>query len=34
VTCEAALMPQQALHGRFFLVRFGKKKYHLLIAGT
>ena len=33
VTCEAALVPQQALHGRFFLVRFGKKKYHLLSIG-
>ena len=31
VTCEAVLSPEQALHGRFFLVRFGKKKYHLLI---
>ena len=30
VTCEEALAPQRALHGRFFLVRFGKKKYHLL----
>ena len=30
VTCEQALAPQRALHGRFFLVRFGKKKYHLL----
>ena len=30
VTCEEALAPQRALHSRFFLVRFGKKKYHLL----
>ena len=30
VTCEEALAPRRALHGRFFLVRFGKKKYHLL----
>jgi tyrosyl-tRNA synthetase len=30
VTCEQALAPHRALHGRFFLVRFGKKKYHLL----
>ena len=34
VTCEAVLSPEQALHGRFFLVRFGKKKYHLLIDGA
>ena len=30
VSCEDALAPQRALHGRFFLVRFGKKKYYLL----
>ena len=34
VTCEAVLSPERALHGRFFLVRFGKKKYHLLIDGA
>ena len=34
VTCESVLSPEQALHGRFFLVRFGKKKYHLLIDGA
>ena len=28
-TCDAALDQAQALHGRYFLVRFGKKKYHL-----
>ena len=31
VPCEAVLSPERAIHGRFFLVRFGKKKYHLLI---
>ena len=30
-TCEASLNPDIALHGRFYLVRFGKKKYHLLL---
>ena len=25
---------ERALHGRFYLVRFGKKKYHLLIDGA
>lgn len=34
VTCEEALKPEQALHGRFYLVRFGKKKYHLLTEGV
>ena len=34
VTCEAVLSSERALHGRFFLVRFGKKKYHLLIDGA
>lgn len=34
VTCEEALQPEQALHGRFYLVRFGKKKYHLLTEGV
>ncbi len=29
VTCDTALDPHRALHGRFHLVRFGKKKYHL-----
>ena len=29
--CDAALDKAQALHGRHFLVRFGKKKYHLFI---
>lgn len=29
VTCDIALAPSRALHGRFYLVRFGKKKYHL-----
>ncbi len=29
VTCDTALDPRRALHGRFHLVRFGKKKYHL-----
>ena len=29
--CDAALDKAQALHGRYFLIRFGKKKYHLLI---
>ena len=29
----AALPAERALHGRFFLIRFGKKKYHLLIDG-
>jgi len=30
-TCEDALDPARALHGRFYLIRFGKKKYHLFI---
>jgi tyrosyl-tRNA synthetase len=30
VTCEEALLSKRALHGRFYLVRFGKKTYHLL----
>jgi len=30
-TCEDALDPTRALHGRFYLIRFGKKKYHLFI---
>ena len=34
VTCEEALKPERALHGRFYLVRFGKKKYHLLTEGV
>ena len=34
VACEEALQPEQALHGRFYLVRFGKKKYHLLTEGV
>ena len=34
VTCEEALIPERALHGRFYLVRFGKKKYHLLTEGV
>ena len=34
VPCEAVLSPERAIHGRFFLVRFGKKKYHLLIDGA
>ena len=34
VTCEEVLSTERALHGRFFLVRFGKKKYHLLIDGA
>ena len=34
VTCEEALKPEQALHGRFYLVRFGKKKYPLLTEGV
>jgi tyrosyl-tRNA synthetase len=34
VTCEEVLSPERAIHGRFFLVRFGKKKYHLLIGGA
>ncbi len=29
--CDAALDKAQALHGRYFLIRFGKKKYHLFI---
>jgi len=29
--CDAALDKTQALHGRYFLIRFGKKKYHLFI---
>jgi len=29
VTCDIALDRSRALHGRFHLVRFGKKKYHL-----
>ena len=29
--CDAALDKAQALHGRYFLVRFGKKKYPLFI---
>ena len=33
-TCEEVLSPDRAIHGRFFLVRFGKKKYHLLIDGV
>ena len=32
-TCEDALDPTRALHGRFYLIRFGKKKYHLFIDG-
>jgi len=32
-TCEDALDPARALHGRFYLIRFGKKKYHLFIDG-
>ena len=31
VDCAEALPAARALHGRFFLIRFGKKKYHLLI---
>ena len=34
VTCEEALTPERALHGRFYLIRFGKKKYHLLTEGV
>ena len=34
VPCEEVLSPERAIHGRFFLVRFGKKKYHLLIDGA
>ena len=34
VTSEDALPVERALHGRFYLVRFGKKKYHLLIDGA
>ena len=34
VTSEDALPAERALHGRFYLVRFGKKKYHLLIDGA
>ena len=34
VTTEDALPAERALHGRFYLVRFGKKKYHLLIDGA
>ena len=34
VTCEEALIAERALHGRFYLVRFGKKKYHLLTEGV
>ena len=34
VTSEDALPAERALHGRFYLVRFGKKKYHLLIEGA
>ena len=30
-TCDIAFDQAQALHGRYFLVRFGKKKYHLFI---
>jgi len=30
-TCEDALDPTRALHGRFYLIRFGKQKYHLFI---
>ena len=30
VTCDIALDRRRALHDRFHLVRFGKKKYHLL----
>ena len=29
VTCDIALDRSRALHDRFYLVRFGKKKYHL-----
>ena len=29
--CDAALDKAQSLHGRYFLIRFGKKKYHLFI---
>ena len=32
-TCDAAFDKAVALHGRYFLVRFGKKKYHLFIEG-
>ena len=31
VSSMVALPPERALYGRFYLVRFGKKKYHLLI---
>ena len=34
VACKEVLSPERAIHGRFFLVRFGKKKYHLLIDGA
>ena len=34
VTSKDALPTERALHGRFYLVRFGKKKYHLLIDGA
>ncbi len=30
-TCDTAFDKALALHGRYFLVRFGKKKYHLFI---
>ncbi|MDG2460880.1 MAG: tyrosine--tRNA ligase [Luminiphilus sp.] len=30
VTCDAALDRSTALHGKYYLIRFGKKKYHLL----
>ncbi|MEL0007800.1 MAG: tyrosine--tRNA ligase, partial [Luminiphilus sp.] len=30
-TCDIAFDQARALHGRYFLVRFGKKKYHLFI---
>ena len=33
IECAEALPAERALHGRFFLIRFGKKKYHLLIDG-
>jgi hypothetical protein len=29
VTCDIALDRSRAMHDRFHLVRFGKKKYHL-----
>ena len=33
-SCDTALASEHALHNRFFLIRFGKKKYHLLVDGA